>query len=109
MLAANWAVPNAVAAVALGRDLSGMASNVTVNLIEPGTAYGSRINQLDLRVAKILRQGRTRTLLAIDMYNALNSSAALAYDASFVAATPWPRPMMLLTPRFVKITGEFDF
>jgi hypothetical protein len=39
----------------------GNAANVTVNLIQPGTLYGSRRNNLDFRVAKILRYGRTRT------------------------------------------------
>jgi hypothetical protein len=35
-------------------------TNVTVNLIEPGTLYGDRLNQLDLRVARILRFGSSR-------------------------------------------------
>ena len=84
MLAANYAVPNADIAPVLGRSLSGNAANVTVNLIQPGTMYGDRINQLDIRVAKILRRGRTRTVLALDTYNALNSSAVLAYNNAFV-------------------------
>ena len=55
MLAANYAAPNSVVAPSLGRDLSGNASNVTVNLVAPGTLYGDRINQLDFRVAKVLK------------------------------------------------------
>ena len=55
MLAANYAVPNADVAPSLGRNLSGNAPNVTVNLVAPGTLYGDRINQLDVRVAKILQ------------------------------------------------------
>ena len=69
-----------MAAASLTRDLSRNVSNVTVNLVPAGTTYGNRINQLDLRLAKILRSARTRTMLAIDVYNALNSSAALAYN-----------------------------
>ena len=49
-------------------------TNVTVNLIEPGSRYGDRINQLDFRVAKLLRFGGKRTMLALDLYNALNSN-----------------------------------
>src|SRR5262249_1999204 len=40
ILAANYAVPNAAVAPSLGRDLSGNASNVTVNLLAPGTRFG---------------------------------------------------------------------
>ena len=41
--------------------------NVTVNLIEPGTAYGDRLNEVDLRLAKIVRIGRTRTNVGFDV------------------------------------------
>ena len=60
LLSANYSVPNAEAAKSLGRSLSGNATQVTVNLVEPGSLYGNRINQLDFRVAKILKFGGTR-------------------------------------------------
>ena len=66
MLAANYAVPNAAVVPSLGRNLSGNAANVTVNLVAPGTMYGDRINQVDFRAAKTLRYRRLRMLLAID-------------------------------------------
>ena len=47
----------------LGRSLSGNATNVTVNLIEPGTLYGDRLNQVDFRVAKILKFGGKRAMI----------------------------------------------
>ena len=70
-LAANYTVTSAVAAPSLGRDLS--AGNVTVNLIEPGTFYADRSNNIDLRVAKILRFGRTRAQIGFDIYNLTNT------------------------------------
>jgi hypothetical protein len=109
MLAANYAVPNAAVAPSLGRDLSGNAPNVTVNLVAPGTMFGDRINQLDVRAAKILRYGRSRTNVAFDIYNALNSSAGLTYNNAFVPGAQWPRANTILTPRFFRITVETEF
>lgn len=86
--------------------ISGNAANVRVNLMPPGTAYGDRINQFDIRAAKTLRYGRSRTLIAFDVYNTLNSSAVLTYDNTFVPGGPWLQPLTILTPRFFKITAE---
>lgn len=109
MLAANYAVPNAVVAPILGRNLSGNAPNVTVNLVAPGTMYGDRLNLLDVRVGKIVRYRRSRTRLTLDVYNVLNSSAVLSYDNTFVPGGPWLRPLTILTPRFLRFTAEVDF
>jgi hypothetical protein len=109
LLAANYAAPNSVVAPSLGRRLSGNAANVTVNLIEPGTLYGDRVNQLDLRVGKLFRRGSSRLLLAVDTYNALNSSAVLSYDSTYVPGGPWLQPLSILTPRFVRFSAELEF
>jgi hypothetical protein len=108
VLAANYAVPNSLVVPSLGRNLSGNAPNVTVNLVAPGTMYGDRINELNFRVAKALKYGRSRTLIALEIYNALNSSAVLAYNNAFVPGGPWLQPMGILTPRFFKISAEID-
>ena len=109
MLAANYAAPNAEVAPSLGRNLSGNASNVIVNLIRPGTRYGDRLNVLDVRVAKLLRNGRWRSAFGIDIYNALNSGAVLTYSSAFVPGGTWLQPLTILTPRFFKLTAEIDF
>jgi hypothetical protein len=109
MLTANYAVPNSDVVPSLGRSLSGNAANVTVNLLAPGTMYGDRINQLDVRVAKTVKYARTQTMFAVEMYNALNSSAVLAYNASFVPGGTWPQPSTILTPRMFKLTAEMTF
>jgi hypothetical protein len=109
MLTGNYAVPNAAVAPLLGRNLSGNAANVTVNLIAPGTMYGDRINQLDLRLAKAFRLDRARMLVALEAYNALNSSAALSYNSAFVPGGLWPVPTSILTPRLFKLTAELTF
>jgi hypothetical protein len=109
MLAANYAATNADVAPSLARPLSGNAPNVTVNLVAPGTMYGDRIVQLDLRAAKMLTIGRSSTRLALEVYNALNSSAVLAYDSTFVPRGTWLQPLAILSPRFLKLTAEVQF
>jgi hypothetical protein len=99
-------VPSAVAARSLGRPLSGNAANLTVNLVEPFTEYGDRVNQLDLRVGKHLRFGQTRTSLAVDIYNALNAAPAMTENPNYAA---FRRPTSIMGARFAKISMQFDF
>src|SRR5688572_1291434 len=108
-LAANWAAPNS-ATVGLNRPYAGVAgTTVTVNLIEPGTFYGDRVNQFDMRFAKILRFGRTRANVGLDVYNLANSAPVLTYNQTFVANGAWLAPTSVLQPRFVKFSAQIDF
>ena len=115
MLAANYTVTSAVAAQTLLRPLAGNTPNIVVNLIEPGTLYGDRVNELDFRIAKILRFGRTRTNVGFDIYNVLNANPVLTYNTAFTpitAATPngqWLVPTSVLQSRFVKFSASIDF
>src|SRR5262249_31161837 len=110
MLAANEVIPSSVVAQSLGRPLAGNTANVTVNLIAPGTLYGDRVNELDLRLAKVLRFGNTRTRVSLDMYNALNSAAVLTYNQVFnPATTTWLTPTSVLAARVLKIGASVEF
>jgi hypothetical protein len=104
--AANYPATTAEIAPSLGRNLSGGVRNITVNLVEPGTEFGERMNQLDLRFAKILRAGRTRTTASLDLYNALNANTVLTESAAFGT---YLRPQNILNARFAKIGVQFDF
>jgi hypothetical protein len=107
---ANWAVPNSVVQPSLGRPLAQNAQNVTVNLLEPGTTYGDALSQLDLRVAKILRFGSTRTTLSLDLYNAMNANTVLTLNSTYSPTqTTWQQPLLILQPRFFKIGAQFDW
>ena len=108
-LAANYTVANAVVAPSLGRNLSGNRPNVTVNLVPPGTLYGDRVNQIDLRVAKILGFGRTRTTVGLDVYNVLNSDAVLSYNQAFVSGGSWLTPTSVLRARLARLNVEVRF
>jgi len=113
-LAANWAAPNSAIAPSLGRPLSNNAPSATVNLITPGTLYGDRVNELDLRFAKIIRTGRVRTNVGVDIYNLFNSAPVLTYNQAFVpvsatSAGSWLVPTSVLQARFFKVSAQIDF
>jgi hypothetical protein len=105
-LAAYYNAATSAIAPSLGRGLSSGASTVPVNLITPGGLYGERMNQLDLRFAKLLRFGRTKTAVSLDLYNALNSNAVLAESSAYAI---WRTPQTILIARFAKIGVQFDF
>jgi hypothetical protein len=115
LLAANYDVPAATIAQSLGRLPSGNVTFVTVNLVEPGTLYGDRINQLDFRIAKLLRFSSKRAMVALDIYNALNANPILTYNNAFVPNGPWLQPRSfagagaVLTGRLFRISAEFSF
>ena len=90
----------------LGRPLAAV-STVTVNLIEPQTVFGDRIDQLDLRIGKLLRFGRTRTALNLDVVNAFNSNDNIAYSPTFSAT--WPTPTSVITARLFRVSAQVDF
>jgi hypothetical protein len=108
-LAANYAVPSSVITAALGRPPAGSVPNLTVNLIEPGTLYGDRLNQVDLRAAKILRFGGTKTMIGLDLYNVFNSSVVLTYNNAFVPNGTWLQPNSILTGRLARISAELTW
>ena len=106
-LAANQVVPNSQVAPSLGRPLAGGAASVTVNLIAPQTVFGDRINQVDFRVAKILRFGGKRAQIGVDIYNVMNSSVAQGYLQTF--GPNWLRPTSVMDARFARVSGQIDF
>jgi hypothetical protein len=109
-LAANYVMPASLIAQSLGRAPAGGVANVTVNLITPGSLYGDRVNELDLRLTKILRFGTTRTGLSVDLYNALNSAAVLTYNQTYnPATTTWLTPTSVLAARVIKIGASVEF
>jgi hypothetical protein len=109
-LAANWIVPSAVVAQTLGRPLAGNAANVTINVLNPWQMFHDRVNQVDLKVAKILRVGRSRMIVGVDVFNAFNSSAVLARQQAYSpTSTAWLTPTSVIDARFAKVSGQIDF
>jgi hypothetical protein len=113
-LAGNWNAPVALVSAALGRPAAVVGNTVPISLVAPGEVWGDRVNALDLRFAKILRFGRVRYNVGVDVYNVTNSNATLTYNQSFNPAVTtgsqaWLAPLSVLTPRFVKIGAQIDF
>ena len=104
---ANYVATNAQVVPTLGRNLAaGPGATVTVNLVKPGTMYGPRLNQLDLRIGRALHVGRTRTTLNLDVYNALNVDTVLTMSNAYAT---WQRPQSIILARFAKLGLQFDF
>jgi hypothetical protein len=115
MLAANYTIPLAVAQAG-GFNRTSFANGIspTVNLVQPGTLYGDRINELDFKLAKVFHFGHTRLNAGGEVYNSLNSASVLTYNQTYNPNTPagpggWLQPTQIMTPRFFKLTAQFDF
>jgi hypothetical protein len=107
---ANYVATNALVQPSLGRPLSGNAANVTVPLIAPNTLYADRVSQVDVRFGKIIRLGGgLRTAVNLDVYNALNSNAALSVFGTVGGALAWQTPQSIMQARLIKVSAQFDF
>jgi hypothetical protein len=95
-----------------GRPLAPGLATQDVNLLLPGAVYGDRINNVDMRFAKVLRFGKTRANLGLDLYNLFNANTPTAYESVFDPATSgarWLQPTSVLLPRFARLNVQFDF
>jgi hypothetical protein len=115
-LDANTQVPNTVVLQSLGR-LPGVGlptQTTTVNLLTDGELYPSeRVNQVDMRFAKIVRFSGIRADIGIDLYNLFNTNDATAFDQSFdygvASGGEWLRPTTIVAPRFARFNVTFTF
>jgi hypothetical protein len=114
---ANWTAPAAAATPSLGRVLSGGARTVSVPIISPGTLFGDRRNQLDLRFSRTFRMpGGKRLQAMMDVFNIVNSSAITAVNNTYSpTGTTWLQPAGIagasgvIVGRFIKFGAQFNF
>jgi hypothetical protein len=104
-IAANYVAGNAEVIPNLGRPLAGVA-NITFNMAEPGSVYGERLHQLDLRFAKLVRFSGRTVAFNVDLYNALNANPVVLLNNNYAA---WQVPQGILQARFVKLSAQLDF
>jgi hypothetical protein len=92
----------------LGRGFSNAQAVTFLNIVQPGALYGERLNDVDLRLGKILKYSRTRTLVALDLFNVFNSSTPDVYSTFPYGAT-YLNPTNITSARFAKISAQIDF
>ena len=104
---AKPACPPVLVARQVGRNLTGALNQV--NLIAPATMWGERRNNIDLRIAKILRFGTTRSQVGVDIFNLLNADTVTNYNYGFVPGGTWLTPTTIVPARYAKFSVQFDF
>jgi len=113
----NYRISNSVIATPqfLGRLPSGGQANgfTTVNLLTPDMLYPiERRTQVDVRFGKILRFGRSRYDLSVDLYNLLNDNAALTFDETYQYSdngATWLTPLSITQPRLARFSVTASF
>ena len=71
--------------------------------------YGARINNIDMRIAKIFRFGGTRTQVGVDLYNLTDSDEVTGYNAGYYPTGAWLTPTAILPARYARINLQLDF
>jgi hypothetical protein len=113
---ANYADSNSdlarpVAQGGLGRLPFGQSSptaTTTIAILPPAAYYGDRLNQLDFRVGKVLRMGRTRAVASLDMFNLFNINTLTSASNTYSSAS-WLGVSNVVAPRLMKVSVTFDF
>ncbi|HEV8397319.1 MAG TPA: TonB-dependent receptor [Vicinamibacterales bacterium] len=118
--AATWQVPNSVIAAALGHLPPGATATGTTNIPlgdnEHRIYADNRRSQIDMRFAKIVRFGRTRTDIGVDLNNLTNTNYATGYNNTYIYGTDntprpsgWGTPTSTYNPRFVRLNFTVNF
>jgi hypothetical protein len=113
MITASYTASNAEIIPSLGRNLSsGATGTAVVPLIQPGTLYGPRVTQVDLRVLKSVTVGHARVTGTVQIFNLLNSSAVQSLNVNYGSAAShasWLQPTIILQARYLQVTGQISF
>jgi len=117
-IGADWVVPNTTVRTLLGGTLPpGLLAtgNSTIDLTDPDHRIfaSNRRTQVDMRFAKVVRLGRTRTDVGIDLWNLFNTNYATAYEGDYGDASgpdsTWQNPTSIYAPRFVRLNFTVSF
>ncbi len=97
---------DAVISAALGRPATEGAQRV--NVLPPGSEFGERFTQFDLRLTKIFTlAGGTRLRAMFDLFNLFNANAVTREAAGY--PTGYLAPQVIMPGRLAKFAFQFDF
>jgi hypothetical protein len=109
ILNANATFTNAQIAPSLGRNLSS-GTTKTVALVQPNTSYGQRLNQVDVRFAKIVTMGSWRIKGMVDVFNLGNINTVTGINQTYgTTGASWKVPTSINLARLVKVGAQLDF
>jgi hypothetical protein len=83
-----------------------------VNLLDPGDVYGEGYWNFDLKFAKNIRFANKRLNVGVDVYNLFNNDAIRGIQQTYpgsAGGVVWSAPTVLLSPRFARLSVQFDF
>jgi hypothetical protein len=107
---ANYFETNAAILAALGHPIAGGGTTTTLDLAKLGQVYPDRLNTVDMRFTKILRFGRTRTNVGVDLYNLFNANTGTTFNQNYgTDGSTYLRPNAILNPRYVRFNATIDF
>ena len=113
----SYVATNAEIAQSLGRNVGSCgtaavcAATVTLTnaLYPPSSQSEGRLNQLDLRLTKIVALGRYRVKGNFDVYNVFNTATILSQNTTYSTTNTYLRPTSILGPRMFKFGVNLDF
>ena len=81
--------------------------SLSASLIEPGTTYSERLNQVDFRIAKAFKVGKNRIQGTVSAFNLFNGNAATSLNNTY--GPSWLLPNKIMQARFVKFGVQLDY
>ena len=102
----------AAAQTSLGRPLTLFPSGVALNAIAPGSSYGDRFNQLDLRVTKIFDlAGTARFRAMFDLFNLFNANTVTLEQPGLagIGDPTYLAPQAIMPGRLAKFAFQIEF
>jgi len=82
-------------------------ATLTAALIQPGTLYSDRLNQVDFRLAKSFKVGRSRIQGTVSAFNLFNANSPTSLNT--VYGPSWLLPNKIMQARFVKFGVQLDY